>query len=527
MQDPVLVHVIRWMRRPKEDRRTLSEFLTGKVQDHDRKVYGDRQQDFVLHRNLLYLKSTLPESNERILLFVVPSRKRQAALDACHRDSGHQGRDRTLSLLRERFWWPRCRMQAVMAIKQCGRCTLFEGKEKPPKMVPIMSTEPLDLLHIDFVTMEITVDPQQDPETRTVLVIVDHFTRYVQAHIVPNQTARTAAEVLYNKYFTVFGFPRRLMSDQAPQFEGKVIKGMCDFLGVEKIRTTPYHPQSNGSVERTHQTIMRMIGKLDPDKRANWPAHLGSTVHAYNATRSMITGFSPYFLMFGRRPRLPMDLIFPTARRDVITKDVDKYVAALYDRLRESVVQARANAEREAQRQTRLYNRKAGAVDLRPGDRVLVRLDAYKGLKRKLKNRWSSELHTVVRQVADGVPAYVIEKNGREQTIHRSRLLLWLAGEDEPALGIKSAEPEAAVTGAIPQQTPVSGAEGTLLVMCYGLEIASFRPVLGTAELRTGCNSPAMGTEPLLKGTGPQTNDNYGNATTDVGGTGQREDVPR
>ena len=94
---------------------------------------------------------------------------------------------------------------------------------------------------------------------------------------------------------------------------------------------------------------MRMIGKLDDERRSNWPSHLGSIIHAYNATQSQVTEYSPYYLMFGRRPRLPIDLIFPMARRKVITKDIDQYVAVLYDRLREAVAKARLNADHEAQ----------------------------------------------------------------------------------------------------------------------------------------------------------------------------------
>ena len=74
----------------------------------------------------------------------------------------------------------------------------------------------------------------------------------------------------------------------------------------------PYHPQANGLVERLHQMIMHMIGKLGEDKKADWPSHLAEIVHAYNATRSAVTGYSPHYLMFGRWPRLPVDFVFPT-----------------------------------------------------------------------------------------------------------------------------------------------------------------------------------------------------------------------
>ena len=114
----------------------------------------------------------------------------------------------------------------------------------------------MDLIHIDFIKMEIPADLRKKLKTKNVLVVIDHFTRFVQAYVTKDQTARTVARVLYNKYFTVFGFPRRLMSDQACAFCGNVITQMCDYLQIEKIHTSPYYPQSNGQVERVHQTLL-------------------------------------------------------------------------------------------------------------------------------------------------------------------------------------------------------------------------------------------------------------------------------
>ena len=94
----------------------------------------------------------------------------------------------------------------------------------------------------------------------------------------------------------------------------------------------PYHPQTNGLVERSHQTIMHMIGKLGEDKKADWPSHLAEIVHAYNATRSAVTGYSPHYLMFGRWPRLPVDFVFPTIgsneapMREASARKVDTYM---------------------------------------------------------------------------------------------------------------------------------------------------------------------------------------------------------
>ena len=224
------------------------------------------------------------------------------------------------------------------------------------------------------------------------------------------------------------------MSDQSNEFCGNVIVAMCSLLGVEKIRTTPYHPQTNRSAERVHQTLQRMIGKLDLEKRKNWPTHIGSIIIAYNSTRSLVTGYSPYYLMFKRRPRLPIDLLFPTHRTRMMTHTIEEYIANLYDRLQECLVITQDCDEKEARRQKRLYDRKVGAIELRPGDHMLVRLDAFRKQWRKLKNRWGGGLHTVVTHVADRIPAYVVKNDctGKKKVLHWARLLLWLADYSEP-----------------------------------------------------------------------------------------------
>ena len=212
-----------------------------------------------------------------------------------------------------------------------------------------------------------------------------------------------------------------------------MIAAMCKLLRIEKIRTKPYHLQTNGSAERVHQTLQRMIGKLDQEKRWKWPEHIGSVLIAYNATRSQVTGYSPYFLMFGQRPRLPVDLLFLTVNNQEWTHTIDEYVKALYEWLRECLKLAQESATKEVNRQKRLYDRRVGAVELRLGDCVLVCLDAFRGQHRKLKNRWGGDIHTVTDQKADGIPVYEVknESTGKKKVLHRAQLLLWLADYGE------------------------------------------------------------------------------------------------
>ena len=192
----------------------------------------------------------------------------------------------------------------------------------------------------------------------------------------------------------------------------------------------PYHPQADGLVERSHQTIMHMIGKLGEDKKANWPSHLAEIVHAYNATQSALTRYSPHYLMFGRQPRFPVNFLFPTIgssealTREASTRKVDTYVASMRDQLSIALRQAQAQSTAEARQQKWYYNRKVGIVNLKPGDLVIVKVDAWKG-KRKIKDRWDEETWEVSWQIATDVPSYkVTNQHGWSQVLHRNQLLL-------------------------------------------------------------------------------------------------------
>ena len=192
----------------------------------------------------------------------------------------------------------------------------------------------------------------------------------------------------------------------------------------------PYHPQTNGLVERSHQMIICMIGKLGEDKKANWPSHLAEIAHAYNATQSIVTGYSPHYLMFGQWPRLPVNFVFPTIgsneapMREASARNVDVYIASVRDQLRSTLQEVQAQSTLEACQQKWYYNRKIGTVNLKPGNLVLVKADAWKG-KRKIKDKWDEETWEVSQQIAADVPSYeVTNQHGWSLVLHQNWLLL-------------------------------------------------------------------------------------------------------
>ena len=205
------------------------------ISDYDKRFYVTCQKEFVIHDNLLNVWVTPTNSLDSAPVFVVLMGKCQTAIDVCHCSAGHQGRDQTLSLMTEYFWWPGMSQALIKAVANCGPCIQYEAKGQLPLMQPIVCTEPMELVHIDYVGMEVTVAAKEKPVVKNVLVVVDHFTWYLQAFVMKNHTARSTARVLVNKYFSVFGFPQHLMSDQGTEFCGNIIAAMCSLLGIEKI----------------------------------------------------------------------------------------------------------------------------------------------------------------------------------------------------------------------------------------------------------------------------------------------------
>ena len=168
--------------------------------------------------------------------------------------------------MKEQFWWPGMARNLRNCIKKCGHCKKFEAAPPIAPMKPLTCSGPGELLHVDFTSIEETVPLHQKPIIRNVMVMQDHFSKYVVAYVVKDQMARTAAETLRNGYFGLFGAPAYLVSDQGKAFTGHLISNLCELYGVQKLRTSPYHAQTNGQVERMNQTIIHMIGKLEQDK---------------------------------------------------------------------------------------------------------------------------------------------------------------------------------------------------------------------------------------------------------------------
>ena len=202
--------------------------------------------------------------------------------------------------------------------------------------------------------------------------------------------------------------------------------------------------QCNAQVEQFHQTLFRMIGKLAAEKKAQWEQHLPELIQVYNSARSVVTGYSPHYLMFGRCSCLPVNFHFPTMSTHMCSHHVPAYVEEARKCFKEAYAEAHLQTNSKVDWQKWYYDRATSTVQLMPGDIVLMKLDTFQS-KRKVKDQWSKAEYVVVHQAADNVPMYEVQDDGRNvKVIHCNQLFLVATprGDATPQGGSESASEE-------------------------------------------------------------------------------------
>lgn len=352
---------------------------------------------------------------------VIPESLKPIVYRHLHEEMGHLGAERMVALARERFFWPKMRQEMEHHVTQICHCM----KRKKPNRItrtPIQSIEtsaPFEMVSIDYLHLDKCKGGEE-----YILVVVDHFTKYAQAYATKNKSGKTAARKLFDDFIMHFGFPSKIHHDQGKEFENILFRKLQDYCGIHHSRTSPYHPQANPA-ERFNRTLLGMLHTLGESQKSRWKEHLNKVVHAYNSTVHEATGFSPFFLLFGREPTLPVDLMFPkqgTTRNQSPTGYAEKW----RDVMQEAYAIAMQNLKKSARRGQKNYNRRAWSSALEPGDHVLVRNLTPRGGPGKLRSYWEDAIHVVKERKGAESPVYVVEPlqgTGRRRVLHRNLLL--------------------------------------------------------------------------------------------------------
>ncbi|KAL5486484.1 hypothetical protein EMCRGX_G018971 [Ephydatia muelleri] len=403
----------------------------------------------VLDKGLLWRKD-LEDANKS--QFILPYVLHDEVLKELHEGAagGHLGKGKMLGRLKERLYWPGCGEDVEEWCKRCDICA--RRKSTAPKRRAGLQT-----LRAGYPMQTVCVDimgplPETNRGSKYVLVAADCFTKWVEVYGIPNQEALTVAVKLVDEMFCRFSPPEQIHSDQGRQFESELIKEICKLLQIKKSHTTPYRPQGNGMVERFNRTLLDMLATAVGDNPADWENYIHKLCFAYNTSVHSSTGYSPFFLMFGRQAAIPVDLMYPL-RREEEDKELPDFVQELKKRLQDAYASVRVHCQSEHLRQKAIYDRKAHGEQLKEGDLVWLFLPAVpRGQCRKLFHPWTGP-YTVVKNMGSCTYKIKNQRGGRYQIVHFDRLKPCMKQSTEA--DVHPTPVERTKRAVVPQQTRV------------------------------------------------------------------------
>ena len=329
------------------------------------------------------------------LQLLVPKAGRERLFLSYHASlfGGHLGRTRTLARLADRFYWTGMADDVKDWLSQCVACIKRKspvGRHHPLGNIPTGH-------RWDRIAMDILDVCDPTPEGfRYILVIADYFSKWTEAFPMKNKCADTVADILVENIILRFGMPLVIHSDQGREFENGLMKSLCALLGCTKTRTAPYHPESDGMIERFNRTCLMMLSMFVNDRRDNWHELLPFIMHAYRTSVHESTGYSPFRLMMGEECSLPQD-VSTAELRTQRENDVAPHPFATWvrDALEVAYDHVRSSLKKTASRRKRLYDTKAVNRKFPVGSWVLRYYPP--AAQHKLGSPWVGP-HQVVRQ---------------------------------------------------------------------------------------------------------------------------------
>ena len=351
---------------------------------------------------------------------VVPESKKDEILKDLHdhKVAGHLGTTRTVKRIQERLYWTGYRRDVENWCKTCPVC----GARKPPQQKPKAKMkqfnvgEPMERIAIDIMG-PLPVTQNGD---KYIMVVADYFTKWTEAYAIPDQTAETVAAVLVEEFICRFGTPVQIHTDQGRNFESNLFREVCRLLDIDKTRTTPFHPQSDGMVERFNRTLQAMLSKVVAPDQRDWDKWLPYVMMAYRSSTHVTTKYSPSEMMLGRNTRLPIDVLLP---RPPDADDEGKtYADQLRDKMEKIHDLARHNVKAASDRQKANYDKRAIIRPHKAGDMVWLQNHATKkGLSPKLRQHWIGP-YKILNKLSDVTYRIKKEPIGKPKVVHHNRL---------------------------------------------------------------------------------------------------------
>ena len=318
---------------------------------------------------------------------------------------GHFGVERVLPAITAKYYWFGMRKDLTRYMRGCNRCALAKPgpRNEQAALIGDNTSDRFERIAIDVAgPLELTLRGNQ-----YIVVVQDYFTKWVEFYPTSFHTAEVVAKCILN-WISRFSCPRRIHSDQGREFESILVAQLCKLFAIDKTRTTPYAPWSDGMVERTNRSIKAMLRCFTAPGDGDWDDYLELMAGAFRATKHSSTGYTPNMMVLGAETLQPIDVVYGIHSNQVLVEDPHIFVSDLMERLESVWAQAREILQTTADvRQAQWgLNKK---VTFEPGQKVMKWHPP--GQVGKLGYPWKGPV--IVKRVIS--PHVVIIQDGRRE----------------------------------------------------------------------------------------------------------------
>ncbi|CAG2241485.1 unnamed protein product [Mytilus edulis] len=374
-----------------------------------------------LRDGLIYRRFEDPATKIVKMQAIIPLSERKKVLQFSHDDkcSAHLGIHKTLAKIRQSYYWPGLQNDVRTYINGCDKCAKRKSPQKSKRapMALVEANGPMERIATDILG-EL---PETESGNKYILVVSDYYTKWTESFAMPNMEAKTVAKIIVEEVIVRFGVPHWIHSDQGRQFESLLFQEMCCILNIKKTRTTPYHPKSDGMVERFNKTLATMLSSFVEQNQRDWDEYIPFVMMAYRASEHETTGQTPNSLMLGRELSTPLDIMYemPPSVKDI---PAHKWAWELKEKLEHSHSFVRGKIKGQMRRQKHYHDLKLSYQNFRKDDEVYVYFPVKKpGMSSKLTSFWKGPFKILDKY---GDLTYKVDcgYRGKPQVIHVDRL---------------------------------------------------------------------------------------------------------
>lgn len=372
------------------------------------------------------------KSRDPFSQLVIPNSLKHEILVQAHDEvsAGHVGIHKCYEKIRTRYWWQGMFQDVKHWVRSCIDCQTRKSprnRHKAP-LIPIPVEGPFHRLSVDVLGPFNT----SLSGNRFIVIFNDAYTKWAEVFPVKSVEATVIARLLVDEVISRHGAPITLLSDRGTNFMSALVKEVCKLFSIRKLSTTSYHPQTNAITERYNSTLTDSISMYVSSHGRDWDIFLPMLAFAHRVSINDSTGDSPFFLLYGREPKLPADPALIPPSED-LSDSVLEHRSKLVKQIERTRIIAHENIQRAQQKMKAYYDQRAREPQFELGDRVWVfSPKTKKGISKKLLHRWHGPYRIIEKLSPVHYKLRTLTNKPVETTIHANRLKFYFDPNDRP-----------------------------------------------------------------------------------------------